>query len=264
MKNLFSIGEVSKIKEITIKALRYYHKEGILIPKCIDEETGYRYYSIDQFIYIDIIKGCRELGTSIKELKEIFKACDTEKALNFLNEKKAQAKQNIIKMNNIIKSIDELNFKIEKSKRILKQSEVEIKEFEERNIIVVPCMEVGKLRELIYYSELEKIMEEFKIENEEDRGIIYDIEKNGEVEPKYVFSIIKEKKEEVKEEYLKVLPKGKYLTLSYEKENEEMQREKLDDYIKKNNIKVKKFIEIDLIDDFFDTESYSCQIQILI
>ena len=57
MKEYYSIGEVSKIKDITIKALRYYHKVGILIPKYIDEETGYRYYSIDQFVHIDIIKG---------------------------------------------------------------------------------------------------------------------------------------------------------------------------------------------------------------
>ncbi|WP_368260276.1 MerR family DNA-binding transcriptional regulator, partial [Clostridium paraputrificum] len=65
MKEYYSIGEVSKIKDVTIKALRYYHKVGILIPKYIDEETGYRYYSIDQFVHIDIIKGCRTLGTSI-------------------------------------------------------------------------------------------------------------------------------------------------------------------------------------------------------
>ena len=68
MEKLFSIGEVSKIKEITIKALRYYHKMGILIPKYIDETTGYRYYNIDKFVYIDIIKGCRSLETSIKEI----------------------------------------------------------------------------------------------------------------------------------------------------------------------------------------------------
>lgn len=263
MKNLFSIGEVSKIKEITIKALRYYHKEGILIPKYIDEETGYRYYSIDQFIYIDIIKGCRELGTSIKELKEIFKACDTEKALKFLNEKKEQAKQNIIKMNSIIKSIEDINFKIEKSKKILNQNEIEIREFDERNIIVVPCIEVGKLRELIYYSELEKIIEEQEIK-EEDRGIIYSVNGEKEIVPKYVFSIVKEKNEEINEQYLETLPKGKYLILSYNNENEEKQRQKLDKYIKKNNIKVKKLIEIDLINDFFNIESYSCQVQILL
>lgn len=45
MKNLFSIGEVSKKKGVIIKALRYYHKMGILIPRHIDNTTGYRYYS---------------------------------------------------------------------------------------------------------------------------------------------------------------------------------------------------------------------------
>lgn len=50
MKNLYSIGEVSKIKGITIKALRYYHKMGILEPSYIDESSGYRYYSIEQFV----------------------------------------------------------------------------------------------------------------------------------------------------------------------------------------------------------------------
>ncbi|WP_286184149.1 hypothetical protein [Clostridium sp. CCUG 7971] len=35
--------------------MRYYHKVGILIPKYIDENSGYRYYTIDQFISIDII-----------------------------------------------------------------------------------------------------------------------------------------------------------------------------------------------------------------
>ncbi|MEH7813520.1 MerR family DNA-binding transcriptional regulator, partial [Bacillus toyonensis] len=32
MENLFSIGEVANMKGITIKALRYYHQTGILIP----------------------------------------------------------------------------------------------------------------------------------------------------------------------------------------------------------------------------------------
>lgn len=73
MKNLYSIGEVSKIKKITVKALRYYHKVGILIPKYIDDNTGYRYYSIDQFIYIDVIKGCRALGTSIAKLRKFLR-----------------------------------------------------------------------------------------------------------------------------------------------------------------------------------------------
>ena len=41
---MFSIGEFSIISRLSVKALRYYHDEGILIPDYIDDETGYRYY----------------------------------------------------------------------------------------------------------------------------------------------------------------------------------------------------------------------------
>ncbi|CEO11781.1 MerR family DNA-binding transcriptional regulator [Paraclostridium sordellii] len=69
MKNLFSIGEVSKIKGVTIRALRYYHKMGILIPRHIDNTTGYRYYSIDQFIlYVSRDKG--KTWDYVKEVKD--------------------------------------------------------------------------------------------------------------------------------------------------------------------------------------------------
>lgn len=119
MEKLFSIGEVAKIKGVTIKALRYYHKVGILIPRYIDDTTGYRYYSIDQFMYIDIIKVCRDLGTSIVELQEIFKKCSTDELLEFLQIKKHEAQENINKKKEVIKNIDTLNSRVEYSKNIL-------------------------------------------------------------------------------------------------------------------------------------------------
>ncbi|MDD4096808.1 MAG: MerR family DNA-binding transcriptional regulator, partial [Oscillospiraceae bacterium] len=53
---LFSIGEVSKSKGITVKALRFYDEIGLLKPHFIDPESGYRYYHADQMLPIDIIK----------------------------------------------------------------------------------------------------------------------------------------------------------------------------------------------------------------
>ncbi len=41
---VFSIGDFSKITGLTVKTLRYYHEQGLLIPTCVDEQTGYRYY----------------------------------------------------------------------------------------------------------------------------------------------------------------------------------------------------------------------------
>ncbi|EQK41912.1 merR regulatory family protein [[Clostridium] bifermentans ATCC 638] len=264
MKNLYSIGEVSKIKKITVKSLRYYHKVGILIPKYIDDNTGYRYYSIDQFIYIDIIKGCRALGTSIAELQEIFKDCETEKLLKYLHVKRAQAEENIIKMKEIITNIDNLNSSVESSKELIKDGEIRIKHFNKRYIVVEPCKEVGSLKELIPYSELEKTIKNKNLNVSIERGIGYDFDSNGKVEPFYVFSeIINEENIKI-DKHIDLLPEGDYLTLAYTKENEEDCINKIVKYIKENKLEVKKFIEIELFNDFFNTKTYSCQIQILI
>lgn len=264
MKKIFSIGEVAKIKDITIKALRYYHKMGILIPKHIDESTGYRYYSIDQFIHIDIIKSCRELNTSIVELQEIFKECDMDKLLQFLQVKRAEAEEHIKKMKEVIETIDGLNEKVGSSQEILKSDEVCIQFLEQRNVIVAPCKEVGSLQELLYYSNLEKIIQEYEDKMSMEMGILYNVNEKWDVEPKYVFNKVQDHVHVEEMPNIKVLPGGKYITLAYSKENEEERRNTIIKYVKENNIEVESFIEVELVNDFFNTESYSCQIQIFI
>ncbi|WP_259416876.1 MerR family transcriptional regulator [Bacillus toyonensis] len=264
MKKLFSIGEVAKIKDITIKALRYYHKMGILIPKHIDESTGYRYYSIDQFIHIDIIKSCRELNTSIVELQEIFKDCNTDKLLQFLQLKRNEAEENIKKMREVIETIDCLNEKVGSSQDILKDDGISITFFEQRHVIVAPCKEVGSLQELLYYSDLEKVIDDYEGKMSMEMGILYNVNEKWDVEPKYVFHKVKDYVHMEDDKNIKMLPSGKYATLSYSKENEEERRNTMIKYIKENHIEVESFIEVELVNDIFNTESYSCQIQIFI
>ena len=45
---MLSIGEFSRICEVTPKTLRYYEEIGLLYPEQICFESGYRYYSIKQ------------------------------------------------------------------------------------------------------------------------------------------------------------------------------------------------------------------------
>ncbi len=47
---MLKIGEFSKLSMLTIKALRFYEKEGLLPPVQVDEWTGYRYYETDQLV----------------------------------------------------------------------------------------------------------------------------------------------------------------------------------------------------------------------
>ena len=36
---MFTIGEFSKISGLTVKALRFYHEEGVLIPSFVDPQN---------------------------------------------------------------------------------------------------------------------------------------------------------------------------------------------------------------------------------
>ncbi|EJQ53935.1 hypothetical protein IEQ_00683 [Bacillus cereus BAG6X1-2] len=84
------------------------------------------------------------------------------------------------------------------------------------------------------------------------------------VEPKYVFNKVQDHVHMEEMQNIKVLPGGKYVTLAYSKENGEERRNTMIKYIKENNIEVESFIEVELVNDFFNMESYSCQIQIFI
>ena len=48
MKDKYTIGEVAALLNISPQTLRFYDKNGIVIPHYTDPKTGYRYYSYDQ------------------------------------------------------------------------------------------------------------------------------------------------------------------------------------------------------------------------
>lgn len=70
MKKYLTIGEVSKIKRVSAKSLRYYEKLGILIPAYTNMETGYRYYTVEQLLIIELIHICIELGIPLKNFQK--------------------------------------------------------------------------------------------------------------------------------------------------------------------------------------------------
>ena len=45
---MLSIGEFSKICQVSAKTLRYYDEIGLLRPEEINPENGYRYYRVEQ------------------------------------------------------------------------------------------------------------------------------------------------------------------------------------------------------------------------
>ena len=77
MKNeLISIGKMAEINQTTIATLRLYDKIGLLHPRYVDPETGYRYYDIRQNSRLDMIAYMKELGISLSEIEYVLKKED--------------------------------------------------------------------------------------------------------------------------------------------------------------------------------------------
>lgn len=78
---MLKIGEFSKLSRLTVKALRYYEKEGLLTPASVDEWTGYRLYETAQLETAARVKAFRQLGLSVGEIKDILGGGDVRLAL---------------------------------------------------------------------------------------------------------------------------------------------------------------------------------------
>jgi len=84
---LYQIGLFSKLGKVTIKTLHHYDGMGLLVPACVDEETGYRYYITDQLLRLNQIMALRQMGFSIPEITDIL---DGNHVSAILERRKAQ------------------------------------------------------------------------------------------------------------------------------------------------------------------------------
>ena len=103
---MLKIGEFSKLSMLTVKALRFYEKEGLLIPVEVDDWTGYRYYETKQLSKAALIKHLRQLDFSVDEIKRYLNGVSMEDVLvqkaKELNEKKSEISIKISIINNLL------------------------------------------------------------------------------------------------------------------------------------------------------------------
>jgi DNA-binding transcriptional MerR regulator len=69
---MLRIGDFSKLSRISIRMLRHYDEIGILHPECVDDFTGYRYYSESQLPQAGRIQALKSLGFRLSTIKESF------------------------------------------------------------------------------------------------------------------------------------------------------------------------------------------------
>lgn len=94
MKNTFFIGEVSKLVGISAETLRFYEKEGLIIPQK-SEANGYRYYTMQDINQLIDIVFFRDISLSIKEIKEIVKTRENQDMREFFAGKQQDVEKSI-------------------------------------------------------------------------------------------------------------------------------------------------------------------------
>lgn len=237
MSTYFTIGEISKFFNISIKTLRYYDEIGLLKPAYINKDNKYRYYSIEQFIKIDLIKYFKITGMSLDVIKDILNSeCSIELVMNNIKIQSSKLEEKINELTIVKNYLDNLENNISENIRY-GLNEVFIKHNEERifmkyDIVSNNTEELElNLRDIIL--DLESKHKEVYVQM--GSTVSYKVLKDeNKIAYKGIKAFCKDEKN------INILPKGEYVTLIFEGSLKESinHYKKILDYIKVNNIEV--------------------------
>lgn len=93
-----TIGEFSKLAGVTVKTLRHYEKIGLIIPSCVDNWTGYRYYRFEQLQKLDSVLRLKNLGFSLDEIRCLFRKKSHEPDIGVLDGKIKKCEEEIARL----------------------------------------------------------------------------------------------------------------------------------------------------------------------
>lgn len=135
MKTTFSIGEMSKLHHTTIQTLRYYDEIGLFVPSHVDEKSGYRYYSTEQFEQLNTIHYLKDLGFSLKEIKAHLEHRSIDGFLDLLQKQQNNTEVKIRELQRVRAKFEHRMNEIVQARKINRLGVVTIRECKERKIL---------------------------------------------------------------------------------------------------------------------------------
>lgn len=76
--NLFSIGDIAKLFNLSAGTLRHYETLGLITPEYTDPDTGYRYYSVRQFEPLNTVRYLRMLNMPLGSIGDFLQNRDVD------------------------------------------------------------------------------------------------------------------------------------------------------------------------------------------
>jgi DNA-binding transcriptional MerR regulator len=117
---MYTIGQFSRLCRVSTKALRHYEKLGLLVPARVEPGNRYRYYSSDQVAILKDIILMKELGLSLRMIKQMIDRREWPGEVAVMLEKHR---------NRLLRQVNLCNYRLQKLER--RKNTFKIKPFSE-------------------------------------------------------------------------------------------------------------------------------------
>jgi DNA-binding transcriptional MerR regulator len=104
---LMSIGVFSTATLVSIKALRLYHEQGLLVPASVDPVSGYRFYRVSQLADAQVIKRLRNLDVPLAGVAEVVRSRDPEVTRRIIAEHESVIRHRLADLNRLVSELQQ-------------------------------------------------------------------------------------------------------------------------------------------------------------
>jgi DNA-binding transcriptional MerR regulator len=145
---MFTIGEFSRISRLSIKTLRFYHEKGILVPSCVDERTGYRYYDRRNLDKARVVIQFRRMEFPVSQIKEILEQYNDESdILEYLRQQRDVLGRRLRECRDLVRSLDRIISQEQEAQTTMQDSDFEVQEKTLQPVLVAGVRIRGKYSE---------------------------------------------------------------------------------------------------------------------
>ncbi len=138
-ETLISIGKMAALNRLSISTLRLYDEKGLLKPRYIDPQTGYRYYSINQNARLDVIVYMKELGMSLSQIVQALQKEDVSLIEEILSQKNEQIHQQMRELKAQHDAVERAILSIERYRKSPVTGTLSLEYIDRRYAWGIPC-----------------------------------------------------------------------------------------------------------------------------
>ena len=134
-----SIGQMAELNHVSEQTLRLYDKEGLLVPRCVDPVTGYRYYHIIQSAKLDLIQNMKVYGMTLRQIRSFLDSNDPAALRALLSEQAESIEERIRQLHRSQSAITRTLDNYRRYEAMPRNSEIVLEYIPERHIFRYSC-----------------------------------------------------------------------------------------------------------------------------